>query len=132
MKKIARLIALLLSLTFLWSCEVALIGIGAGLGAGTYRYIEGSVEKDYPISYNTAWDTANTSLANLYWSVSSSVNEGTNGQIEAVKKDGTKAVIKLKDKGQDVTTISIRVGFFGDRKDAERIHEEIGKEAELR
>lgn len=132
MRKIARLIVLLLSLTFLWGCAYAVIGaVGAGLGVGTYKYIEGSVEKDYPVAYNTAWDTTNTGLANLYMSVSNSVNEGTKGKIEAVRKDGVKVTIKLDDKGQSVTTINIRVGFFGNRKDAERIHEEISAVAGL-
>ncbi len=131
MKKIARLIVLLLSLTVLWGCALAWVGAGAGLGVGTYKYLEGSVEKDYPIAYNTAWDTTNTALANLYTSVSNSVNEGTKGKIEAVRKDGVKVTVKLDDKGQGVTTINIRVGFFGNRKDAERIHEEISAVAGL-
>jgi hypothetical protein len=110
---------------FLFGCELALVGLGAGLGVGTYKYIEGSVEKDYPIAYNSAWDATNTALANLYISVTNSVNEGTKGTIQAVRKDGIKVTITLKDRGQGVTTISIRVGFFGNIKDAERIHEEI-------
>jgi hypothetical protein len=132
MKKTTRLIALLLSLTFLSGCEVALIGAGAGVGVGTYRYIEGSVESLYPLSYNSAWDAANTALANLYISVSNSINEGIQGTIEAVRKDGTNVTIKLKDKGQNVTDISVRVGFWGNRKDAERIHEEIKAVAGLK
>lgn len=132
MKRIIRLIVLLFLLTSLWGCAAVIGGVvGVGLGVGTYKYIEGSVEKDYPIAYNTAWDTTNTGLANLYMSVSNSVNEGTKGKIEAVRKDGVKVTIKLDDKGQSVTTINIRVGFFGNRKDAERIHEEISAVAGL-
>ncbi|MDO8282194.1 MAG: DUF3568 family protein [Thermodesulfovibrionia bacterium] len=36
-------------------------------------------------------------------------------------------VIKLSDQGQKVTYISVRVGMFGNREEAERIHDEIAK-----
>lgn len=133
MKKITRVMVLLLSLTFSWGCEAILIsGIGAGLGVGAYRYIEGSVARVYPLAYNSAWDATNKALANLYMSVSNSINEGVKGTITAVQKDGTKIEIKLEDKGQNVTDISVRIGFWGSRKDAERVHEEIKSAAGLK
>ena len=133
MRKTAGVMILLLSLTFLWGCEAILIsGIGAGLGVGAYRYIEGSVARVYPLAYNSAWDVTNKALANLYMSVSNSINEGVKGTITAVQKDGTKIEIKLEDKGQNVTDISVRIGFWGNRKDAERIHEEIKSAAGLK
>jgi hypothetical protein len=136
MKKIIRLAVLLLSLTFLWGCELALVGVGvgvgAGLGVGAYRYIEGSVEKDYPVSYTSSWSATNTALANLYIGISNSLDEGVKGKIEGTRKDGERVIIKLTDKGQGVTAINIRVGFFGNVKDAERIHEEISATADLK
>lgn len=131
MKRIARLIVLLLSLIFLWGCELALIGVGAGLGVGTYSYIQGSLERDYPLAYSSIWDATNTALANLSIAISSSINEGTKGSIEGVRKDGVGVKIKLQDRGQNVTTVNVRVGFSG-RKDAERIHEEIKNVAGLK
>jgi len=124
-KGIVRLMALLLSIIFLCGCELALIGVGAGIGVGAYKYIEGSVTRDYPIPYKKAWEATNTALGNLAITISSSVDNGVKGHIEAVRKDGTSVLINLKDRGHGVTTISIRVGTFGVRKDAERIHEEI-------
>ncbi len=132
MKKVTRLMVLLLSLTILWGCELALIGAGAGLGVGAYRYIEGNVARMYPLSFNSGWDATNKALANLYISVSNSINEGAKGAIEGVQKDGTKVVIRLEDRGQSVTDISVRVGFWGKAKEAERIHEEIKTVAGLK
>ncbi len=132
MNRTIRLVALLSVIIFLYGCALVWVGAGAGLGVGTYRYIEGNVEKDYPLAYNSTWDAVNTALANLYISVANSINEGTKGTIEAVRKDGTKVVLKLKDRGQNVTTVSVRVGFFGSRKNAERIHEEISAVAGLK
>ena len=127
MKRSAGLIILAMSLMFCWGCELALIGLGAGIGAGTYRFIEGRLERQYPVSYATAWDATNTALANLEISISGSLNEGVKGAIEGVTKDGVKVFISLKDMGQKVTSIGIRVGTFGDRAESERIHNEIAK-----
>lgn len=130
MKKVARVTVLLLSLTILSGCELLVIGgIGAGLGVGTYKFIEGKLERQYPVEYKKAWEATNTALANLQISISGSLNEGAKGDIEAVRKDGTKIFISLKDMGQKVTSIGIRVGTFGNRADSERIHNEIASVA---
>lgn len=126
MKKFLRLTVILLSLTCFGGClEVALVSIGAGLGVGTYKYMEGSLTRDYPLAYTKAWETTKTALANLSITVSNSNNEGVKGSIEAVRKDGTKVSIDITDRGQGVSTIGVRVGNFGDKQDAQRIHEEI-------
>jgi hypothetical protein len=132
MSKTIRLAALLSAIIFLYGCALAWVGVGAGLGVGTYRYIEGGVERDYPLAYNSVWDETNTALANLYISVTDSISDGVKGKIEAVRRDGKKVTIKLRDMGQNVTTVNIRVGFLGSRKDAERIHEEISAIAGLK
>ncbi len=132
MKKIARIIILLLSLTFMWGCALAWIGAGAGLGVGTYKYIEGNVVYVYPLAYDAAWDAANNALANLFISISKSMSEDHKGTIDAVRKDGKKVVIKLEEKTKGITEISIRIGLLGDREDAEKIHEEIKTVAGLK
>ncbi len=81
--------------------------------------------REYPLAYARAWDATNTALANLKISISNSIDEGGEGSIEAVRRDGAKVAIKLEDKGLGVTTIEVRVGMFGDRLDAEKIHDEI-------
>jgi hypothetical protein len=129
MKRAVRLLVLILSLTVLWGCELALIGVGAGIGAGTYKFIEGKLVRQYPVEYAKAWDAANTALANLQISISGSLNEGTKGEIEAVRKDGSRIFLSLKDMGQKVTSIGVRVGTFGDRSESEKILDEIARTA---
>jgi hypothetical protein len=129
MKQAVRLLVLLISMTFLWGCELALLGIGAGAGIGTYKFIEGKLERQYPIEYATAWNATNTALANLQLSITGSLNEDVKGEIEAVRKDGVKVYVSLKDMGQRVTSIAIRVGTFGDRDEAKTIHDEIARVA---
>lgn len=128
LKRVALFIGIL---SFLYSCAPAWIGVGAGVGIGAYKYIEGNLERDYPIAYTRAWDITNEALANLKMSISSSLNEGTEGKIEALRRDGKIVIIKLKDRGQRITSIGIRIGLFGDRVESERIHDEIARLAGL-
>ncbi len=126
MGKVKKLVVLISALFFLYGCVSAvLLGMGAGVGIGAYKWVEGRLAREYPLSYAKAWDATNTALANLKISITNSVNEGAEGEIEAVKRDGAKVAIKLKDRGLGVTTITIRVGMLGDRMEAEKIHNEI-------
>ena len=132
MLKTIRLAALLSSIILLYGCIPAWIGLGAGLGIGTYKYMEGSVEGDYSLSYDSAWEATNKALANNYISVIDSINDGGRGKINAVRKDGKKIIIKLTYRMQNVTLINIRVGLLGNNEDAERLHDEIRTAAGLK
>ena len=131
MKKRAKLALLLSSIIFMYGCAAVLLGVGAGVGIGAYKYVEGNLIREYPVSYTKAWDAANTTLTNLKIGVTNSLNNGAKGTLEAGQKDGTKVVLNLTDKGQSVTSISVRVGILGDRKAAEKIHNAIASEAGL-
>ena len=125
MGKVQRITALISVMFFLYGCAAVLLGVGAGVGIGTYKFIEGRLVREYPLRYGKAWDATNNALTNLKISVSNSIDEGGTGKIDAVQKDGTKVGIRIKDMGQGVSSISIRVGMLGDRGMAEIIHDEI-------
>ncbi len=125
MGKVQRITALISVMFFLYGCAAVLLGVGAGVGIGAYKFIEGRLAREYPIAYGKAWDATNGALTNLKISVSSSIDEGETGKIDAVQKDGTKVSIKIRDRGQGVSSISIRVGILGDKGMAEIIHDEI-------
>jgi hypothetical protein len=131
MKRSLRLPVLLSAIFFLYGCAAVLLGVGAGVGIGTYKYIEGNLERDYPLAYSRAWDDANTALTNLKISITSSNNDGEKGTIEGVRRDGSKVTVKLKDKSQNITLIKVRAGILGDRELAEKIHDEIAATAGL-
>ncbi len=132
MKRIKNLIILFSTVTFLYGCALAWIGVGAGVGIGAYKYIEGRAERDYPLSYSRSWDAINTALANMEISISNSMDEGAKGTIDAVRKDGKKVTVRVKDKGQGVTHISVRVGLIGDQASAEQVHDEIASVSGVR
>jgi len=124
MKRFTNLLILVCSLSVLYGCAAVLLGAGV-VGIGAYTYIEGDLVREYPLSYSRAWDATNSALENLQISISNSMDEGGQGKIEAVRKDGEKVVIKINDVGQKVSIITVRVGMLGDRSIAESIHEAI-------
>jgi len=125
MNRVRRLLALLSMFFFLSGCAAVLLGVGAGVGIGTYKFIEGNLIRDYPLTYARAWDATNAALENLRISITDSINEGAEGKIESVRKDGKKVTIVIKDKGQGVSSIEIRIGTFGDEQGSVKIHDEI-------
>jgi len=131
MINVKRITVFIMVISLLYSCAPAWMGLGAGIGIGAYKYIEGNLERDYPLAYEKAWEITNEALANLRISITESIKEETWGKIEAVRRDGKVVIIKLEDKGQNVTSIGIRIGIFGDRVASEKIHEEIARIAGL-
>ena len=113
LKKITMLMGMLL---FLYGCaEVLLVGVGAGIGVASYKYVDGRLAIEYPLEYDRAWNSANRALENFHISISSTVNEKGRGMIEAVRKDGEKVTVKLMNRGDGITAIAVRVGLLGDR-----------------
>ena len=132
MRRIKSLIVLLAMVFSLSGCVAAWLAVGAGAGIGTYKFIEGNLSREYPVDYGRAWDATNSALAKHQISITNSMDEGVKGTIEAVRRDGTKVKLKLTDKGQGVTSISIRVGLLGNRSDSEMIHDEIASVSGIR
>ncbi|MBC8414255.1 MAG: DUF3568 family protein [Nitrospira sp.] len=132
MKGLKRLIIILAAVSMCYGCAAALIGVGAGMGIGAYKYIDGQLSREYPVEMPKAWDAANNALSNLQISITDSLNDVDKATIEAVRRDGSKVSIMLKDRGQGVTTIIVRVGVLGDRDEATRIHDEIASNAGIR
>ncbi len=132
MSKVKNIIVLIAMAFTLSGCAAALLVIGAGAGIGSYKYFEGSLSRDYPISYSRALDATNSALENHQISISNSIDEGTVAKIDAVRRDGTKVSVKVEDRGQSVSKISIRVGLLGDRSAAEKIHDQIASVSGVR
>ncbi len=132
MKRIKSLLVLLAMVFSLSGCVAAWLAVGAGAGIGTYKFIEGNLSREYPVEYSRAWDATNSALSNHQISITNSMDESIKGKIEAVRRDGTKVVIQLSDKGQGVTSISIRVGLLGNRSDSETMHDEIATVSGIR
>ena len=113
---------------FLLGCSAAvMVGVGAGAGIGSYSYIKGELKADYPYPYDRIWDASLTVIQKLEIEVTSRERDALGGKITGKRADGKPVVVKIKDKGLGVTTVSVRVGTFGDQEASRKFHQTLVK-----
>jgi uncharacterized lipoprotein len=126
MKSLKYLVmGLLLPILLLYGCTAAVVGIGAGSGLGTYSYVKGELTVLYPFPYDRTWDASLTALERLNIEVTNQQRDALNGRIKGRRGDGKPVVIKIENKGLDVTEIGIRVGNFGNQDASRKIQQTI-------
>lgn len=101
--------------------------VGAGVGFGTYKYVDGNLQRDYIGPPDTLWEATLTAMDDL--KVASEVKERDyfGGLIKGIMHDGTKITIKMKRLTDNSTEVGVRVGVFGNRKRSEVIHNKIAE-----
>jgi len=102
-------------------------GVGAGVGFGTYKYLEGNLQRDYIGPPDKLWQATLTAMVDLQ--VASEVQERDyfGGLVKGIMHDGTKITIKMKRLTDNSTEVGVRVGVFGDMKRSEVIHNKIAE-----
>ena len=129
MKKAKAIVTWLVVLSTLCSCGCwfAVAAVGAGVGAGTYRFIRGQLEVAYPSEYQETWSATLAALESLEMRKKSANKDAFGGTIEAARADGTGIKIVVTPITSASTSVKIRVGFFGNRAMSEMIADEIGR-----
>ncbi|MDA2917237.1 DUF3568 domain-containing protein, partial [Nitrospinae bacterium AH_259_B05_G02_I21] len=106
-------------------CAVAVLATGAGLGAGTYAWLKGELQRTYPATYDAVWNASSDALQSLEMPVVSQQRDALKGTIMAKRADGSDVRVDVKYLTDKTTQVSIRIGLFGDRADSARVHETI-------
>jgi hypothetical protein len=101
----------------------ALVAGGAAAG-GTYAYTEGWVGRDYQVGLDRAYDMSLQAAQKLDMSVVERDKDVASARIKARKSD-TDYWIKLDEKGEGLTNVSVRAGIIGDKEASQKIHHEI-------
>jgi len=119
-------IIIILSSVFFTGCPATLwILGGAAVGVGTYAYLNGELERKYPVGFEVSWQASIKTLEQLQFSKENSNRDGIDGTLDARRADGTPLRITFKLISASVTSIKVKVGTFGDKEISERIHERI-------
>lgn len=109
-------------------CTYVVVGaVGAGIGFGTYRYVDGNLKRDYLGSLPKVWEATVAALDDLKVTPEVQEKDYFGGLVKGIMHDGTKVIIKLKRESDTSTEVGVRVGVFGDREKSETIHDKIAQ-----
>jgi len=106
-------------------CVTTGVGGGSNVTAGTYSYLTRELEVIYGIPLADVWPRALAAVESLQLHIDVQRIDGLGGEIQAHRPDGTKVHVYLKPTGDHSTSISVRVGFWGDREMSERVQRNI-------
>lgn len=120
-----RLLAttLCIGLFFLCAGCGALI-LGGAAAAGTYVYFDGQSKNTYHTNLNTAYRASKQACTALSIPITREAIDGRSATVEG-RLSGDTVTISLQSVGEQLTTITIRVGLFGDESTSLRIHTAI-------
>jgi len=110
----------------------AAVIIGAGVGAGTYTYIKGELQRSYPAKFEKTLRICVDILNDLDQPIIDKTTDGEKTTIRSQRKDGTDQIIEVSLISVDWTQVSVRTGVVGYwKKDISRqFHEFIAERIE--
>jgi hypothetical protein len=121
-----RLGAVLLGLVFTAGCvETMLLGLGASAAIGTYKWMEGTMEKDYPKPMGEVWNATLAACKDMNLKISSQQYGALESRIEAVAPPDTNVKIQLVSRPNNITTVKVRFGLMGNQDYSAYFHRRI-------
>ena len=116
----------LFCIVFFSGCATALVAGGAAGGAavGTYYYVNYELKTDYPVSFDQAWKAAEKTIADLRGTEVQPEREIARGKISTRIND-EKVTFNITYKSRNLTSVGIRVGWFGNKRSSQLLHDKI-------
>jgi hypothetical protein len=109
-----KLGALLLGLLLAAGCgAMLLMGVGGAGAIGTYKWMEGTMEKDYPRPMQEVWNASLAACKDMKLKTSSEQYGALEARIEAVAPPDTNVKIQLVARPNNITTLKVRFGLMG-------------------
>lgn len=127
LKRFAGFVALAAFTQSLAGCAAvaALLGLAA-VGAGTYVYVEGKLQRDYEVTLDRAYEASLEAVQELRLQLTEKSKDISEAHIRATDNE-TPVWIGLESLDANKTKISVRVGYTGDEQASRRIHETIAR-----
>ncbi len=102
----------------------AAVIVGAGVGAGTFSYIQGELTRPYPLPFAEVMNACVQVLEDLGMPTGDRMTEGSETRIATRRKDGTPVAVTVRIAGLDVTEVAVRTGHVGlwERDFSEQLH----------
>jgi hypothetical protein len=128
LRKKRYLFVLALSFFVISACgpEVVLVGGIVGSGAGTYYFINGELVTDYGAPIDKVWSACEKTVADMRGKEVEPKREIGTGIIYTMINDEN-VRFSVNYKSKNLTTVGIRVGFFGNKLSAQLLHDKISE-----
>jgi len=127
-----RIPAALLLLSFWIFAGCAAVIVGAGVGAGTYTYIKGELNRSYQVKFDKTLQICIDILEDLNQPIIDKTTDGEKTTIRSKRKDGTEQTIDIAIISIDWTEVSVRTGVVGfwKKEISQQFHEFIAERIE--
>lgn len=93
--------------------ETMLLSLGASAAIGSYKWMEGTMEKDYPRPMQETWNATLKACNDLQLKISSQQYSPVESKIEATAPPDTSVKIQLVARPNQITTVKVRFGMMG-------------------
>lgn len=123
-----KLVATLMALALTGGCAATmLMGLGGLSALGSYKWVEGNMEKDYPRPMQETYNAALEAAKKLNLKITSQQYTPSQSHINAVTQDGTTVTVELQARPNEITTVKIRFGMMGNADWSAYYHRQIMK-----
>jgi hypothetical protein len=123
-----KLVAVLVALAMTGGCAATmLMGVGGLAALGSYKWVEGTMEKDYPKPMQETFNAALEAAKKLNLKITAQQYTPSQSKIEAVTQDGTAVKVDLIARPNEITTVKIRFGMMGNADWSGYYHRQIMK-----
>ncbi len=121
-----KLGVLLAALLLTASCvETVLIGLGGVAAIGSYKWVEGTMEKDYPRPMQEVWNATLEACKDLQLNITGQEYNPMESHIEAVAPPDTNVKIQLIARPNQITTVKVRFGLMGNEDASAYFHRRL-------
>jgi hypothetical protein len=121
-----KLAAVLMAMAMAAGCVASLLmGVGGLAALGTYKWVEGTMEKDYPRPMRETFDATMEAARRLNLKISAEQFTPSESKILASTQDGTDVKVELVSRPNDITTVKIRFGMMGNKDWSAYYHRQI-------
>jgi len=123
-----KLAAVLLALTMAAGCAATmLMGLGGAAALGSYKWVEGTMEKDYPRPMQETYNATLEAAKKLNLKITQQQFTPSQSHIEALTQDNTTVKVDLVARPNEITTVKIRFGMMGNADWSAYYHRQIMK-----
>jgi len=121
-----KLAAVLVAMAMAAGCAATLLmGVGGLAALGTYKWVEGTMEKDYPRPMQETFSAAMEAARRLNLKISQEQYNPSESRILASTPDGTDVKVELISRPNGITTVKIRFGMMGNADWSGYYHRQI-------